>query len=290
MQKQSIFSVLVALALATLACGININLPISTDIKTGPTTIKEIRVPEPADGESNEIILAFGAGELTLSSGAEQAILEGTATFNVEDLRPEVVTQGNQTKISNGNLEINGIPNFQEKVINRWDFILANDIPIDLTIKSGAYVGDLELGGLSLSSLQVADGAADVDLNFAEPNQITMGTLRYETGASNISLTNLANARFETMIFQGGAGNYELDFSGDLRQDAEIFIEAGLSSMTITVPDGTNVELSIEGGLTNIAMRGAWQTSGNRYTLQGDGPQLNITVEMGAGNLVLQNR
>ncbi len=288
MRKLFLLSAVFALALATLACGVDINLPITTDIKTGPTTIKEIRIPQLDTSEDDpELTLAFGAGELFLSPGAENALLEGTATFNVEDLRPETQIEGIQVNISNGNLEIRGIPNFREKVKNIWEFDLGND-PLDLTIKAGAYVGELELGGLSLTNLHISDGAADVRLNFAQPNQTVMNALRYETGASNIEMTNLANANFETMIFQGGAGNYELDFSGDLQHDADVFIESGLSNITVTIPKGANVEITTEGGLSNVTTRGEWQVTGSTYTQAGDGPKLTINVEMGAGNLNLR--
>lgn len=289
MYKRSILAAIAALVLATIACSVSLNFPIDTDLKTGPTTVKEIHVPElDSKEEIAEISLIFGAGELSLSPGAEKALLEGTASYNVIDLKPVVEIDGNQVAISNGNLEINGIPNFSEKIENKWEFQLGS-APIDLTIKAGAYKGQYQLGKLNLTSLHITDGAADVDLDFRSPNQSIMRSLRYETGASNISLTNLVNANFETMIFQGGAGNYELDFSGELQDDAEVIIETGLSNVTITVPANTNTELKTEGGLSNINTRGAWRTAGSRYTIEGDddNPTLTITVEMGAGNLNL---
>ena len=89
---------------------------------------------------------------------------------------------------------------------------------MDLTIAAGAYEGNLELGGLALKSLTVKDGASHVDLSFPEPNQTEMSILRYETGASDVKLTGLANANFSTLTFSGGAGNYTLDFSGELQR------------------------------------------------------------------------
>ncbi len=290
MHKKYLFTALTAIVLLTIACGINFNLPITTDIKTGPTTIQEISIPRAGSAaETREITLNFGAGNLSLAPGAKNKLLEGTATFNVPDLRPEINTLGSRVEISNGSLEINGIPNFQERIINDWEFQLGDD-PIDLNINVGAYVGNYELGELNLQNLHITDGAAEVKLNFAEPNRSVMNTLRYETGASNISLSNLANANFETMIFRGGAGSYTLDFSGELQQDCHVFIETGLSNIVISVPEGRRVALHLEGGLSNASIRGnAWEAQGNEYTLPGDGPLLNITVEMGAGNLVLQN-
>ena len=288
MRKIYLLSAITTLAMAALACGVNFNLPITTDIKTGATIIKEIRIPAPeTDEDTTELTLAFGAGELFLSPGAGNVLLEGTATYNVEDLRPETQIEGNRVNISNGNLEINGIPNFQTEVKNIWDFDLGES-PLDLTIKAGAYVGELELGGLNLTKLHISDGAADVGLNFAAPNQDVMQSLRYETGASNIEMSNLANANFETMIFQGGAGNFELDFSGELQDDAEVFIETGLSNITISIPEGVHAEITVEGGLSNITTRGEWQISGSTYLQEGQGPKLTINVEMGAGNLNLR--
>jgi len=285
MYRKQILLAIAAILIVTLACGVDI--PITTDIKTGEIVTDEILIPSLGENTA-DITLEFGAGELNILPGTDGALIDGRATYNVDDFKPEISTNGNNVKISTGNLELDGIPNFDKKVENTWNLSLGYN-PIDLTIKAGAYVGDFELGGLALSNLHVSDGAAEVELNFAQPNRIVMQTLRYETGASNVSLSNLANANFQTMIFESGAGNYELDFSGGLQNDAAVFIETGLSSMSIIVPAGTNARVSVEGGLSNITVRGeAWEQSGNNYTISGSGPTLTITVEMGAGNLILR--
>ena len=54
---------------------------------------------------------------------------------------------------------------------NKWELNLS-DRPMELKIFAGAYQGDFELGGLSLTSLRIADGAADVNVNFSELNQV----------------------------------------------------------------------------------------------------------------------
>ncbi|MBU0510812.1 MAG: hypothetical protein KKD28_10540 [Chloroflexi bacterium] len=285
MFRKQILLAIAAILIVTLACGVDV--PITTDIKTGETVTDEILVPSLGDATA-DITLQFGAGELNILPGTDGALINGRATYNVPDFEPEISIDGSNVKISTGSLEVEGIPNFDKKIENTWDLSLGYN-PIDLTIKAGAYVGDYELGGLTLSNLHVSDGAAEVELNFAQPNRIVMQTLRYETGASNVSLSNLANANFQTMIFESGAGNYELDFCGGLQNDAAVFIETGLSSMSISVPEGVNANVSVEGGLTNITVRGAaWEQSGDNYTLSGTGPTLTITVEMGAGNLILR--
>lgn len=289
MQTTKILLAIAVLALVTLACGFDVDLPITTDIKTGPTVTDDIEVPYFGDPNAPvDITLAFGAGELYLSPGAEGSVLSGAATYNVEDLKPKISIEDGVIEIKTGNLEIDGIPNFKESVKNEWDFNLGA-MPMDLSIRAGAYVADFELGGLSITDLHFSDGASEVVMEFDEPNLVEMNTFRYETGASDITLRDLANANFNTLIFESGAGKYELDFSGQLQHDANVFIETGLSTMTIIVPDDMNVKLSIEGGLTNVSSRGDWEQSGNIYTIEGSGPLLTITLEMNAGNLILTN-
>jgi len=284
MYTKKLLIFIAAIAVTSMACGFTINIPVTTDVKTGPTVTEEILVPD-LDVEVLDLTVSFGAGELNLSPGAE-SLIEGTAVYNVEDFRPEINSSGSGVEISTGNLEINGFPRFHGKMKNDWDLQLS-DRPMDLHVVAGAYKGNMELGGLSLASLRVTDGASDVHLNFAEPNQEVMSLLRYETGASNVVLTNLGNANFQNMNFKGGAGNYELDFSGDLQEDAAVSIEVGLSSLTVSVPSDLNVSVRFEGGLSNINTQGSWGQSRGVYTHDGDGPNLDITIKMGAGNLVL---
>ena len=92
------------------------------------------------------------------------------------------------------------------------------------------------------------------------------------------------------MVFKGGAGDYTLDFSGTLLQDANVTIDAGLSSLTIIVPDGVSARVFVDRGLANVDVQGDWRKTGNDYFLEGDGPELTINVNLGAGNLELRNR
>ena len=289
MSRLFILFFLTMLALLTIACSIfTINLP-TDEITTGPTQTEEIRVPEP-DAEVAELTFNFGAGKLELQPGAQDALVSGTVTYNVQDLKPKVKTDGEKITIETGDLEIQGIPKFSSRdVVNDWDFMLS-DMPTRLTINAGAYEGDLELGGLSLQSLEVNDGAADAAIKFSEPNQVEMESLRYTTGASNLKLIGLANAHFASMIFRGGAGNYSLDFSGQLTQDAAVTIEAGMGQVTLIVPEGVSARVIFKGSLVEVKTSGDWQKSGDTYLLEGSGPTLTINVDMAAGQLELKTR
>jgi hypothetical protein len=162
-----------------------------------------------------------------------------------------------------------------------------SDTPLDLTVQAGAYEGNLELGGLSLKSLTVRDGASHVDISFLEPNQTEMSLLRYETGASDVKLAGLANANFSTLTFSGGAGNYTHDFIGELQRDATVTVEAGLGNLSLIIPENMDTVVTMEGTAVNISSGSGWAQNGQKYTQKGSGPSLTILVKMAAGNLVI---
>jgi hypothetical protein len=158
---------------------------------------------------------------------------------------------------------------------------------MNLSIDSGAYDGKFELGGLSLTRLEIKDGASNVEVSFSEPNPVEMSTFTYNTGASDVKLTGLANANFSLLDFSAGAGDYTLDFSGELQRDASIKIESGLSNLIIIVPEGVSAVVTVESGLSNVNAGSGWERSGEDYIQKGEGPTLTFVIEMGAGNLTL---
>lgn len=274
-----LISAFLVLALASMACGFNIDLPKMPT--PGPEVTDEITVSTPKTDDVS-LRLAFGAGEMTLAPGASQ-LVEGTATYNYSAFKPEVNIDGGNIQIQMG--DIKTFPSF-DNIKNTWDLKLG-DTPMDLTIESGAYDGTFEFGGLSLNNLTIKDGAANVELAFSEPNLVEMSTLSYETGASDVKMSGLANANFNIFDFSSGAGDYTLDFSGELQRDGSVKISSGLSNIIIVIPEGVNAVVTVDSGASNISAGSNWSQSGNVYKQKGEGPTLTFVIEIGAGNVTL---
>ena len=273
-----IFLAILVLALAALACGFQTNLPpLQT---TGPETTTDISVNAP--GGHADLTLAFGAGKMTLAPGAEH-LVDGTAVFNIPDFKPEIKNEAGKISITQGNYKLNTIPNLTN-IKNEWNMKLGKD-PMDLTINAGAYEGHFEFGGLALTNLAISDGASEVNANFSAPNPEKMNILSYKTGASNVTLMNLANANFSTLVFESGAGNYKLDFGGQLKRDGSATIRSGVSNLTLVVPAGLAATIKVSSGLSNVQFPSSWSHNGDLYTQSGSGPALTIVIEMGAGNV-----
>jgi hypothetical protein len=274
-----LISAFLVLAVASMACGFNIDMPKMPT--PGPEVTDEIAIPIP-DTDEVSLRLKFGAGEMDLAPGAKK-LAEGTATYNYAAFKPEVNIDGGNAEIKMS--EIKSIPSF-ENLKNKWDIKLG-DTPMDLTIESGAYNGTFELGGLSLNNLAIKDGAANVELAFSEPNLVEMSAFKYETGASDVKMTGLANANFSIMDFSSGAGDYTLDFSGKLQRDASIKISSGLSNVIVIVPEGVDAVVTMDSGASNVSAGPGWSKNGEVYRQKGEGPTLTFVIEMGAGNVTL---
>jgi hypothetical protein len=272
-----IISAIVILALVTLACSFTVNLPERQS--AGPDVEESITVADPKSADTH-LTLSFGAGQLTISPGAKN-LVDGTAIYNVPDLKPEIQKNGSSIEIKQG--DFNGLPPFDD-MKNEWDLKLS-DTPLDLTVQAGAYEGNFELGGLALKSLTVRDGASNVDLSFVEPNRIEMSILRYQTGASDVKLKGLANANFSTLDFSGGAGNYMLDFGGELQRDGVVTIESGFGNLSLIIPEDVDAVITAESAAVNINHSSGWAQNGQTYTQHASGPTLTIVVKMAAGNL-----
>lgn len=280
MRKYAFLIWLCLLMLLALACTIELPLP---EVKLIAPQTYEVNEPYPKE-EPAELLIRMGAGELTLSGGAN-SLVEGKIEYNVEGWEPKVLREGREVRIEQGvkSASFNwGVQN----LINRWELELG-ERPIDFALEAGAYDGNLDFSEVPLTRLKISDGASKVRVVFNVPNPEVMRSFTYETGASNVTLKKLANANFEEMTFKGGAGNFTLDFSGKLQRDARVWIDSGLGNMTIIVPVDANCRIVLSSGLTNISTEGTWTILGQEYRTHGEGPQLRIDINVGVGNLKL---
>jgi len=72
-------------------------------------------------------------------------------------------------------------------------------------------------------------------------------------------------------------------------RDLTVDIESAISSITVIVPEGVSARVSFSGGFTNVDIKGGWEKDGSVYVQSGSGPEIRITITMGAGSLKLRN-
>lgn len=111
-----------------------------------------------------EVAIDLGVGEMNLTGGAKEWV-EGKADYNIKKLAPQV---NYDVSGDTGEVEIKhkgstklGISNIK----NTWDIQLNDDIPMDLTVETGASLANLDLQGLQLEKLDIEAGVGDLTVN-----------------------------------------------------------------------------------------------------------------------------
>lgn len=271
------------LVFVSLSCSFTVNAP---KVKIGETKTLTINEPAPGGTEAALVDIEMGAGKLNISGGAVN-LVEGAIRYNVVPWEPEITREGNLVNIHQGTVEEISIPN--DDVINAWDLKLGA-MPIDLDVAAGAYEGTMDLSGVALTNLNIEDGASKATIEFNSANPVEMDTFTYKTGASQVKIYGISNSNAGIFKFDGGAGDFTLDFTGELQRAMQVDINSGVSSLTIIVPENIPARVTITGGLNNIAPRGTWTITGNIYEKTGTGPAIEISLDMGIGSLELINR
>lgn len=280
--KRPLVFVLIALMLASLACSVNIgNVGVNTT--AGPKQTFTVQEPLPSGSEPVKIDLGMGAGTLNLGVGAS-GLMDGTVEYNLEGLKPTLTHNGQDYSLKQEHIDR---ISFTTDVINDWNLKLNDSIPMNLDISAGAYQGTMDFSGLRLQKLSISDGASQTNVSFKTPNPEKMSELSYKTGASQVKMTGLANANFDEMSFESGAGDYTLDFTGTLQRDATVSVKSGVSQVTIIVPKGMPVKVNSSGALNNVDTQGTWTSTDHTYETTGQGSTLTIEVNMGVGSLKL---
>jgi hypothetical protein len=281
--NKKIIVVIIIIMLTSLACSFNMNAP---KVTTEKETVLKLNEAVPQNQENSDLEIGMGAGRLNIIGGSNEWIT-GEIKYNVPIWNPNISKTSNGIRIIQETKNQIGIPD--DNVLNDWNIILG-DHPTNLEINAGAYQGNLDLSGIPLTNLRISDGASQSNIRFDTLNPVSMTSFYYSTGASTVDFEGLANANFENLVFEGGAGSYSLDFSGDLQRDTDIEITYGLGDVKIYIPNGVPAYVIVEGGLNNVELRGTWNVSGNEYSIEGSGPQLFFTVKLGLGNLQLISR
>jgi hypothetical protein len=184
----------------------------------------------------------MGAGELSVRGGSPK-LMEGEFTFRGLASRPDVHYDGSGFR---GRLRIeepSGVHTANSHY--RWDLRLNNDKPLDLEVDLGAGEGRLELGDLTLRSVDVHMGVGELrlDLRGKPANSYTVN-MRGGVGEATVYLPRDVGVVADA---QGGIGG--ITARGLEKRDGEYVNDAYGHSHT-------TVRLDIRGGIGAINLIG----------------------------------
>ncbi|MGD9898535.1 MAG: toast rack family protein, partial [Calditrichaceae bacterium] len=210
------------------------------------TPSEKIRKAYHLDGlESADINISFGAGRIEINSGNISDLYQGN--FEYTGTEPEVQISAsrnfadvrisqNETrpeKDKKSDIKIHNLENLSDNI---WNITLTNRIPLNLDLDLGASKSYLNLGGLKLEKVNIETGLSKTDLDFGLVNPVSLSSLVIDAGISKFTGRRLLNSRFRKFIFNGGVGDYKLEFDGEFTTEANIDINVDLGSILIIIP------------------------------------------------------
>jgi hypothetical protein len=157
LDKNRLLSALLIVAPALLLAACDFDQTATGPLKDEPFSLDRGSV------DRANIELNMGAGEMKLRGGAEK-LIEGRFEYNVPAWKPQVQTSINGTHAT---VTIRQPEHFNVGGHKRyvWDLQLNNQVVTDLALNCGAGQARLDLGDLTLRSIEVHMGAGQVNLD-----------------------------------------------------------------------------------------------------------------------------
>ena len=159
---------------------------------------------------------------------------------------------------------------------------LARSVPTDLQLDFGAGRANVDLGGLSLTTLEVHTGAAEATIDVSRPNPVVMARAQLEVGAADFTARRLGNLNARRIEVNAGVGDITIDLTGEWREDGAVQVNMGLGSLQLRLPEGIGVKLQEKTFLTSVDTQGLVKRGDAYYSLDWDKAEHQITIDIQA--------
>jgi hypothetical protein len=183
---------------------------------------------------------------------------------------------------------IAGLTNINDEHPNDLTVYIPPDVPIDLILSLDSGESRVELGGLTLTNLDVELSKGDFRLSFDEPLAATLPRMALSMQMGDGRISGLGNARAEDISVDTGMGDFRLSLAGDWPANSESRMEVNhsMGDLTLTIPS----EIHIADDSSNTVMMGGTQgrmTDSEKYAVAADAAtlHLNVHTSMGSANV-----
>jgi len=190
----------------------------------------------------------FGGGVIYLDKNNTGDILNADFEYNPDkfdmDIDYDKIGETGKlylrSKSEHGHLDLDTDDNY-------WHLEFTDRVPIDFEMDVGACEAEFDFTGLKINNLALDVGASSTEIIFRKPNVEGISNINIDAGACELTIEGLANANFQKLSFNGGLGDFTLDFRGELRHKAYVDIDMGLGSLTVLLPENIGVRIRKEG-------------------------------------------
>jgi hypothetical protein len=251
------------------------------------TTVAPIAIPYP-ETATLTLRLRIGPCRLRLTSGDGPAWVNGTYDDPTGAMPLAAMISGGTATVTQ---RFKPLSFTSADALPRLELEIGRARPFALFIEAGAGDTTFDLGGLPITALDLKAGAGRYDVDFTTPNPAEMRSMDIGTGAGAVTVRRLANANAEQLHLRSGLAGCNLDFSGDLRRDASVRIDAGLASVDVAFPAATATRVRSKGFGASVTTGGPLSRDGDAYctaaAVAGRHPLLSIEANLALGHLAL---
>lgn len=234
------------------------------------------------DGEGPmDVRVKYGAGRLSLEAAEEGLLYEMRLRYDEDDFEPVAELDDDRLELG---VESLGHTLRMGKGRNEGELelALARGVPMDLSLDFGAVRADLDLGGLSLTNLDVSTGASESTVDVSEPNPLGMDMARFEVGAADFTVRHLGNLHAERIEMDAGVGEVTLWLTGDWRTDARVSIDMGLGRLELRIPEGLGIRLTKDSFLTSLDSEGLVKRGDAYYSVDWEDADRQVSIDLDA--------
>jgi len=159
---------------------------------------------------------------------------------------------------------------------------LGRGVPMDLDLEFGAVHAEIDLGGLTLTDLDLSTGASESVIEISEPNPEVIESASFEVGAADFTLHDLGNLNAQRIEVDAGVGSLKLWLDGDWRRDSRLTIDMGLGALELHVPEGLGIQLRKDSFFTALDSEGLVKRGDNYESLDWNDAEHQVTIDLDA--------
>jgi hypothetical protein len=121
---------------------------------------------------------------------------------------------------------------------NVWKVFLSEDVPYQLDLTYGIGSAYIDLSGISITSLKVNTGSADVNIGYLTSfaNPIEMEKMFVKVDLGNVNVRQLYKARAKEIVAEVGFGNMLLDLAETPTVTSHVRASVGAGTLEILIP------------------------------------------------------
>jgi hypothetical protein len=166
----------------------------------------------------------------------------------------------------------------------RLDVAVSPVVPTHVDLEFGVVRAEIDLGGMSLADADIETGASEGLLQFSRPTLAPCKRLHVVMGAADFDAVGLGNANCAEMEFEGAAGSFTLDFTGEWQREGTTSakVDLGVGSLNLRFPSHLGVAVSLDRFLATFERTGFTKRGDVYYSSNYDNAAAKLRLDISA--------